>query len=124
MKLDSKEMDNLLLINVDGRIDFSNTQEFEDALLPLVEKVNGENAKVLIDLSGVPYMSSAGLRVLMLAAKKLRRKESDIVIAALSPMLQEVFRISRFDKIFKIFSSVQDALAEISPAAAVIYSGE
>jgi anti-anti-sigma factor len=82
------------------------------------------NQKVLFDLSGVPYMSSAGLRVLTVAAKRCRQQNRDIVVAALQPLLQEVFRISRFDTIFKIFQTVEEALQAISPVAASADGGE
>jgi len=77
----------------------------------------------VLDLSGVAYMSSAGLRVLTLAAKQCRKQHGNIVIAALQPLLQEVFRISRFDTVFAIFKSVPEALADLSPTAASKYSG-
>ena len=112
---------NVILVQVAGRVDHKTAKAFEDALLPQLDGCTGEAQKVLLDLGDVPYMSSAGLRVLMLAAKQCRQQKGEIVVAALQPLLQEVFTISRFDTVFKIFDSTQEALEALSPAAAAVY---
>jgi anti-sigma B factor antagonist/stage II sporulation protein AA (anti-sigma F factor antagonist) len=66
-------------------------------------------------------MSSAGLRVLILAAKQCQKQNGQIVIAELQPLLQEVFRIGRLETVFKVFKTVREALEVISPAAALAY---
>jgi anti-anti-sigma factor len=124
MQCRAQAIANVLLVRVEGRIDHTTAKAFEDALVPLLDGCTTGEQKVVLDLGGVAYMSSAGLRVLTLAAKQCRRQGGDIVIAALQPMLQEVFRISRFDTVFKIFTSVPAALTEISPPAADEYTGE
>jgi anti-sigma B factor antagonist/stage II sporulation protein AA (anti-sigma F factor antagonist) len=124
MECRAQEMANVLLVQVEGRIDHTTAKAFEDALLPLLDGCIARRQKVVLDLSGVAYMSSAGLRVLTLAAKHCRQQGGDIVIAALQPLLQEVFRISRFDTVFKIFKSVPEALVESSPPAASEHTGE
>jgi anti-anti-sigma regulatory factor len=59
----------------------------------------------------------------MLAAKQCCRQQGEIVVAALQPMLQEVFKISRFDLMFNVFETVRAALEAIAPAAAAAYDG-
>jgi anti-anti-sigma factor len=112
---------NIVLLEVEGRIDHSTAPAFGSALLPQVEGCAGEDKKLLIDLSKVTYMSSAGLRVLMIAAKGCRKRSGKIVLAALQPSVQEVFKIGRFDMVLETFPTVRAALAAISPAAAAIY---
>lgn len=124
MECRARDIADVLLVQAKGRIDHLTAKAFEEALLPMLDGETVEGKKAVLDLSGVPYMSSAGLRVLMLAAKQCRKQNSDIVIAALQPLLQEVFRISRFDTVFKVFKSVPEALAELSPTAAPKYTGE
>jgi anti-sigma B factor antagonist/stage II sporulation protein AA (anti-sigma F factor antagonist) len=116
-----QEIANVLVVQVHGRIDHTTAKAFENELLPQLDGCTGEAKKILLDLSNVAYMSSAGLRVLTVAAKQCRQQNGDIVVAALQPLLQEVFRISRFDTIFKIFKTVKESLEEISPAAASAY---
>ena len=123
MELRTQEIANVIWMRVEGRVDHTTAKDFENGLLPQLEGCTGETKKVLLDFSGVTYMSSAGLRVLMLAAKQCQKQKGEIVIAALQPMLREVFRISRFDTIFKVFETARAALDTISPAAASAYSG-
>ena len=112
---------NVVLIEVEGRIDHGTAPAFGSALLPHVEGCSGEEKKLLIDLRKVNYMSSAGLRVLMIAAKGCRKQDGKVVLAGLQPTVQEVFKIGRFDMVFEVFPSVRDAFAAISPAAAAVY---
>jgi len=68
-------------------------------------------------------MSSAGFRVLVLAARQCRQQQGEIVLAALQPDLQEVFRIVHFDVLFKVLATVGTALEHLSPMAAALYGG-
>lgn len=112
---------NVVLIEVEGRIDHGTAPAFGSAMLPHVEGCSGEEKKLLIDLGKVNYMSSAGLRVLMIAAKGCRKQDGKMALAGLQPTVQEVFKIGRFDMVFEVFASARDALAAISPAAAAVY---
>ena len=71
----------------------------------------------MLDLSGVDYISSAGLRVLMLARKQAKVQGGTLVVAGLTPVVKEIFEISRFTVVFEVFGSVRDALVRISPSA-------
>jgi anti-anti-sigma factor len=71
----------------------------------------------VLDLSGVDYISSAGLRVLMLARKQAKVQGGTLVVAGLTPVVKEIFEISRFTVVFEVFGSVRDALVRISPSA-------
>jgi anti-anti-sigma factor len=123
MECRAQQIIDVLLVQAAGRIDHTTARAFEEALLPLLAAAPEGGQKAVLDLSGVAYMSSAGLRVLTLAARQCRQQRGVIVIAALSPLLQEVFRISRFDTIFRVFKSVPEALVELSPPAASAYTG-
>jgi anti-anti-sigma factor len=118
MECQAQETAHVILVRVTGRIDHRTAEAFEHTLLPLLDDCSGEGKKALLDLSGVVYMSSAGLRVLTLAAKQCRKQNGEIVVAALQPLLQEVFRIGRFELVFKVFTTVREALEAIAPADA------
>jgi anti-anti-sigma factor len=124
MECTAQHIANVVLIRVIGRIDHTTAKAFEETLSPYLDGCTGEAQKGLLDFSGVDYLSSAGLRVLMIAAKHCREQHGELVIAALQPMIQEVFRISRFDLLFPIFPTVQAALAAIAPAAAAVYDSQ
>ena len=121
MECKVQNLANVVLIEVEGRIDHSTAPAFGSALLPQVEGCSGENKKLVLDLSKVTFMSSAGLRVLMIAAKGCRKQVGKIVLAALPPTIREIFKIGRFDMVLETFPTVREALAAISPAAAALY---
>ncbi|SRR6266852_2202502 len=123
MELQTQDIANVRLIHVEGRVDLTTAQSFQDLLLPKLTDCTGETKKVLLDLSGVHYMSSAGFRVLVLAARQCKQQQGEIVLAALQPYLQEVFRIVHFDVLFKMFATVYAALEYLSPTAASAYRG-
>ena len=114
MKFSSETRDGVLVVMVDGAIDHGSAGDFERSLLPLlVEAAPG--SRVVMDLAGVDYMSSVGLRVLMLAAKQGKASSLAISVAGLQPSLREIFQISRFDKLYAVHDTVQGALAASVP---------
>ena len=74
---------------------------------------------MILDFSGVEYISSVGLRVLMIAAKQMRARGARIAVAALQPVVAEIFAISRFDSVLDVYPTVRDAIAKLSPALAL-----
>jgi anti-anti-sigma factor len=119
--MEIRTLANVALVKVEGRLDHISSPAFESELLPQTEGCTGEEKKLVLDCSGLAYLSSAGLRVLMIAAKRCRKQSGTMVLAALQPTIQEIFRISRFDTVFEVFPSVRAALEAISPAAAAAY---
>jgi anti-sigma B factor antagonist len=100
-----------------ARIDHGSAESFKDALRPHLGRCATAQDQLVLDLSGVDYISSAGLRVLMLARKQAKAQGGTLVVAGLTPVVKEIFEISRFSVVFEIFPSVREALARISPAA-------
>lgn len=100
-----------------GRIDHSNAGPFEDALRPALDQSGVSREAVVLDFSGVEYISSVGLRVLMAAAKQAHAQGSKVAVAGLQPIVAEIFAISRFDRVIDLYPSVPDALARLSPPA-------
>ena len=68
---------------------------------------------VVLDFSNVVYISSVGLRVLLLAAKQVKAQQGRIAIAALTPIVAEVFQVSHFNLVLKVFADVAAAAAEL-----------
>lgn len=122
MTLPAKSYADVQVVQPQGRIDHNSSNEFQCGLVSAVEAADG-CAAVVLDMSGVEYMSSAGLRVLMVALKSAKENELAFVIAALTPTLQEIFEISRFNVVFSVFDTVGEALAAQSEAAAAAFDG-
>lgn len=94
-----------------GRIDAANAAVAESDVLALLEKAG---PSVILDLSQVDYLSSAGLRVLLVGAKTARAKGGKAVIVAPKPAVLEILRMSGFDKIIPVADSREAAQAVIS----------
>ena len=96
-----------------GRLDSSTGPAFEGELLQLI---NSGAGRLLLDFSDLVYISSAGLRVVLLAAKRLQSANGRLALCSLSPQIAEVFRISGFDAILDIHPSSESALARLASA--------
>jgi len=109
MNLPTREQSGVLIVSVSGRIDHIASEEFTKALEPLLARCAKGHAPLLLDFSAVDYISSAGLRVLMMASRQAKAQQGAFAIAALQPMVQEVFAISRFNLIVPCYASVDAA---------------
>lgn len=112
MKLPVYEQKGTRVARVTGRIDQAITEEFTQELKPLLEQCAAGQPALILDFSGVVYISSAGLRVLMLAARQAKAQRGSFALAALTPLVQEVFTISRFNLIVPCYTTV-DAACEV-----------
>jgi anti-sigma B factor antagonist len=117
MDIRNKIYGDVLVLSPEGRIDHANSEEFRQALSPLIERCSANGDRLVLDLAGVDYVSSAGLRCFMLAEKQAKTQGGTIVVAAMQPVVNEFFQISRFTLVFETFSTVRDALAKVSPTA-------
>ncbi|HWO99349.1 MAG TPA: STAS domain-containing protein [Methylococcus sp.] len=96
-----------LVATLSGRIDAAASRAFEEQALDWLQS----GARDLVfDLSQVPYISSAGLRVFLLVAKKAREVGGSVKLCALTPAVSDVFEISGFRALFPIFTTLEQAL--------------
>jgi anti-sigma B factor antagonist len=110
MELTLLNVDNMPIVVVSGRIDATTSGHLETALDELI----GQNkANIVVDMNGVEYISSVGLRVILSAQKKVRLKKGDVKLASLQPFVREVFEITGFTKLFSIYANPADAQREI-----------
>lgn len=96
------------VLSVIGRIDTSTAPELEGAI---VRVIGQGNRKILLDLSGVPYISSGGLRVFLATAKKLKNPGDKFGLCSLSPEVFKILKLAGFTSIFSIYPSEAEALA-------------
>lgn len=100
-----------------GRIDHRSAAELEASLAPLLDAAIARRGALVLDFAEVEYISSVGLRVLMLAARRMREAQAPLALAALQTVVAEIFTISRFDKVLAVHPSVDAALAAVSAEA-------
>ena len=121
MQLSTRRFADVVVAEPAGRIDYTNAESFKSTLWPALLQNRAERGAFVLDFSRVNYISSVGLRVLMLAAKDMNVQERKFAIAAPQPVVREILEISRFNMIVAIFSSVREALEHFSPAAVAAY---
>lgn len=114
MIISSRTCGDVIVVEPEGRIDYAAGAEFERAVVLLVDPSAGSRTGLVFDLQRVEYISSVGLRVLLVAAKALRARGARIAVANMQPVVEEIIAISRFDKVVETFPTVTDALAAFS----------
>ena len=87
-----------------------NARDFEEALQTAIST---DDNTVVMDFEDLSYISSAGLRVILLIAKTLRKRNAELMLCSLSDPIREVFEISGFDKFIPVHASRKEALAAI-----------
>ena len=121
MQIETRQHADATVAAVTGRIDHQSAAQFEAELMPLLGQAGAGNGALVLDFSGVDYISSVGLRVLMIAARQMRESQAQLLVAALQVVVAEIFAISRFDRILTVTATLDDALALCSPAALADY---
>ena len=99
------------LICLKGRIDSASAQSFEQAIQPLFSE---PGSRVAMDFTQLDYISSAGLRVVLMAAKRARQSAGHLMLCALPPHVHEVFEISGFMRIIDTQPSRTEALQRLA----------
>jgi len=110
MEISVRKEKNVSVVSVTGRMDAVTAPEFEKSLSELMSK--GEK-KFLVNLAGLEYISSAGLRSILVIAKQSKAGQGEVIFSGLRGPVEEVFKISGFRSIFKIFDSEEAALNQI-----------
>jgi len=107
MEIDAAKENNKVIVSVKGKIDAVTAPEFEKTLADFI--VQGEKS-FLLNFSGLEYISSAGLRSILFTAKQLKSKSGNMIFCGLKGPVRDVFKISGFDTIFKIYNTREEAL--------------
>ncbi len=98
------------IIQLIGKLDSDTAAKVETVFTETTE----EQTRLLLDLAKLKYISSAGLRILLLAAKRVQQKGGRIVLFSLQPNVKEIFDISGFTSMFTICESLEEAVAALS----------
>ena len=102
-----KEYKRVDVVTVSGRIDSSNASEFDEVLKRLLD--NGRN-RIVLDMAGVNYMSSAGLRTMVNALRASKKGNGDIRLATPSTRIGEVLKLAGLESIFQTFDDQVSAV--------------
>jgi anti-sigma B factor antagonist/stage II sporulation protein AA (anti-sigma F factor antagonist) len=124
LQLDTRQYADTIVAAPIGRIDHRSAADLEAALAPLLDTAGTSKGALVLDFARVDYISSVGLRVLMIAAKQMRVQQAKLSVAALQSVVAEIFTISRFDKVLVVCATLEDALAQSSDAALAAYHAD
>ncbi len=107
LQIELEEIEQRILLRLDGRLDASSIQILERKIDKLIEE---RHTQLLLDFTRVDYLSSAGLRILLAAAKKLKAKKGTLVLFSLQEEISEVVKMAGFDRILQICANEKEAL--------------
>ena len=103
----AKGQNDVNVLKVSGYLDTTTAGELETALYGLLEKAN---FKIVVDLSGVTYISSAGWGIFIGEIKKIRNNGGDLKLAGMVGDVFEVFQLLEFESILEAYPSIDDAV--------------
>jgi anti-anti-sigma factor len=109
MEIATRKEGEAMVVSVTGRIDAVTAPEFEKGLSALIA---GGDIVLLLNLNNLEYISSAGLRSILSTAKQLKAKEGKLLFSGLKGPVKDVFKISGFGSIFKMFETEEEALRQ------------
>jgi len=109
VKLDKREEKGVMIVTASEKIDGITSPELENFLTDLIQKTT---SNIILDCSDLKYISSAGLRVVLVTAKKLRAQNRELFLSGLNGPAKDVFQLSGFYSILKIFDTTAQALEQ------------
>ena len=108
MELSGQREGDILVLTPEGRIDGSNSADFQSAVM---ERIDEGSESILLDFAGISYISSAGLRAVLILAKKLNQVSGKFALCSMQQSVQSVFEVSGFVKIIDVHPDRAQALS-------------
>lgn len=110
MKIETKTRGEVMVVALAGELDGRTTPDVQEKLLPLIEP----GCKILLDLSGVVYMSSAGLRTLLLLYRQIDAENGRVVLVGLREMIRDTMAITGFLDFFEDYATIDQGVAALT----------
>ncbi|MBI9039428.1 MAG: STAS domain-containing protein [Bacteroidales bacterium] len=111
MEIKKEKINEILVLEINGRLDTTNYSELDEIFADHISK---NEINIIVDCKNMDYISSSGLRVFLTALKKINAANGKFLLCGLQETIQEIFKISGFTSIFKIFDNQEEALKETS----------
>ena len=110
MDIQIKTVDAVTVVELEGRLDGNAAHDIQDQVLPLMDA----ECRVLVDMSGVEYMSSAGLRVLLLLYRQIEGTAGAVILAGLHPRIRDVMEMTGFLDFFMVVDTPEEGVQALS----------
>jgi len=111
MEITEERRADVLILRVIGKLDASTSKALEDKILPMI---SSNQAKLVVDLSQLDYISSAGLRIFLLAAKRMDASKGKMTLCSLKDSVKQVFDIAGFSSFLSLSGSTEEAIKSCS----------
>ena len=108
--LQQEQRQDILILRPSGRLDSASAPELERVV---VEHLDSGTRRLVFDFSDLDYISSAGLRVVLLAGKRLRAEGGKMQLAVMRDTVRDVFEMSGFIQLFPVASTLDEGLAQV-----------
>lgn len=108
MEVEQAGIGGVEVFRIRGRFDSTTSPAFEERLRTAIQ---AGATRLVLDFNGLDYVSSAGLRVVLLAAKQTRAAAGGFAVFGLKPTVEQVFRMSGFSGIIQVLATEEEALA-------------
>ena len=108
MLIETSVQEGINIIKISGRMDATTTPQFNDAYQKLLESGQG---RFIVDLGGLEYISSAGLRGILSMGKACKASGSSLAFCSMQAMVADMFKLSGFTSILNVYASLDEALA-------------
>jgi len=109
MEIRQERREAILILAPAGRVDSNTSNAFETSVLG-----HATEARLLVDLGGVEYISSAGLRVFLMLARKVKEAGGRLVLCGMGASVRQVFDLAGFTALFAVEPSVEQGVARLS----------
>lgn len=113
LQINSLSQNNIYFVEVKGEISFSDISVFQEKMESVL---TAKDPSVVMDFSGLTYISSAGLRVLLKLNKDLAEIKKSLVLFGLNKFVEDVFKVSGFSRIFNVQKDKESAVQSVSSA--------
>ncbi len=114
VRVNTEQIGDVLVVTMPARLDAIGVASIESQLS---EAINKHKGKTLVDMSEVSFVASLALRMLLTNLKQVQGAGGDLRLVGLQPQISEIFRKSRFDTLFKIYSDREAGLAAYAAAS-------
>ncbi len=110
MEIREERRDAIFIVAPVGRVDSNTSSALEAVVL-----AHAREARLLVDLSGIEYISSAGLRVFLMLARRVKEAGGRLVLCGMGASVRQVFDLAGFTALFAVETSVEQSLLRLSP---------
>jgi anti-sigma B factor antagonist len=109
MRIDIKTQDHAVIVELEGRIDGQTAPRVQARISPLIEP----DQTIIMDLTNVAYLSSAGLRLLATTQRRIAENNGRLMLAGISERIRDTMSITGFLSVFSAHETVEEALAQL-----------